>query len=106
MIEFKNWSEFEQFIYGYNTDFPAMKGVWDRIKRYDHQAAQAIVRLLDPATRSVAFTGQQHEQEDGVITDTVEDVTGKDLSAIQERQALPPDLVADPGGRVSPRSPK
>ena len=101
VIEFKNWSEFEQFIYGYNTDFPAMEGAWDRIKKYDHKAAQAIVRLLDPTTRSVAFTGQQHEQEDGVITDTVEDVTGRDLSAIQKRQALPPDLVEDPGKRVN-----
>ena len=39
------------------------------------------MRLRDAATRTVAFTGIQREQEDGVITVTPVDVTGRDLGS-------------------------
>ena len=59
------------------------------------------MQLRDAATRTVAFTGVQREQEDGVITVTPVDVTGRDLGAIQTQYGLPDNQTADPSGRIS-----
>ena len=89
---------------GFNTNFPRMAG-WLPWARGTFEPSfhpwPSIVQLRDAATRTVAFTGVQREQEDGVITVTPVDVTGRDLGAIQTRYGLPDDRTSDPNGRLS-----
>ena len=89
---------------GFNTDFPRMAG-WLSWARGTFEPSfhpwPSILRLRDAATRTVAFTGTQREQEDGVITVTPIDVTGRDLGSIQTQYGLPDDRTADPGGRIA-----
>ena len=103
-IRFPAWQDFNEMMEGFNTDFPRMAG-WLAWARGTFEPAfrpwPSIVQLRDAATRTVAFTGVQREQEDGVITVTPLDVTGRDLGAIQTQYGLPDDQTADPGGRIS-----
>ena len=90
-IRFPAWQDFAEMMEGFNTDFPRMAG-WLSWARGTFEPSfhpwTSIVRLRDSATRTVAFTGTQREQEDGVITVTPIDVTGQDLGAIQTRYGL------------------
>ena len=103
-IRFPAWQDFAEMMEGFNTDFPRMAG-WLSWARGTFEPTfhpwPSIVQLRDAATRTVAFTGVQREQEDGVITVTPVDVTGRDLGAIQTQYGLPDDQTADPGGRIS-----
>ena len=103
-IRFPAWQDFAEMMEGFDTDFPRMAG-WLSWARGTFEPSfhpwPSIVRLRDAATRTVAFTGTQREQEDGVITVTPINVTGRDLGAIQARYGLPDNQTADPGGRIS-----
>ena len=87
---------------GFNTDFPAMAG-W-KFARGDiingEQIGPHIARIRAPSMRAVVFSGIQREDEDGVLTLDIEDVTGQDLCDIQTRLQLTAALVHDPDGRA------
>ena len=101
-MTFANWDEFETMMEGFNTDFPAMAG-W-QFARGDiingEQIGPHIARIRAPSMRAVVFSGIQREDEDGVLTLDIVDVTGQDLCDIQTRLQLPADLVHDPDGRA------
>ena len=101
-MTFANWDEFETMMEGFNTDFPAMAG-W-QFARGDiingEQIGPHIARIRAPSMRAVVFSGIQREDEDGVLTLDIEDVTGQDLCDIQTRLQLTADLVHDPDGRA------
>ena len=115
-ISFDNWAQFVDFLHGTDVRFPGMRRYWEwatnpHSRIWDQGGhstpgplmAEHIQRLVDPMLRAVVFDGLQHEHEDGVVTDEVDNVTGQDLGAIKERQQLPGNLVHDPDGRVNLR---
>ena len=109
-ITFDTWQEFEEFLEGFNTDFPAMHGWLRSAETSQISTGYNTFEPLGPhlskiratSIRAVVFSGMQHESEDGVITATPQDVTGQDLGAVQTRLGLPDDLTHDPNGRITP----
>ena len=102
-MTFANWDEFETMMEGFNTNFPAMAG-W-QFARGDiidgEQIGPHIARIRAPSLRAVVFSGIQREDEDGVLTVDIQDVTGQDLGGIQTQYNLPDDRTADPNGRIA-----
>ena len=98
---FGGWADFIDMLSGFNVKFPAMVGFLAKARQSDDKEKYNLIPLFSTAIRQIAWTGIQHETEDGVITLDVSDVTGQDLGAIKDKYALNEGQTHDPNGRIT-----